>query len=204
MPPIPWRQDAIMAGLAPVDLAFRQMETKWGVGRLECLVSPPTLESYRRGWVQWRQAIIDQSVAAVQHVGPKMVAALKYMDAEATKAGHRPLAVETWEARMEDGRVLVVVKTMAEGSAIARAAGLGLDANLPPDLTRVVQHQHDGRELVVWSMAELARVLPSLELVDTIKRTWPGATVTRGPVTREGDHADWASGDEVRAAIEGV
>lgn len=206
--PVPWNNGAIMAALAPVDEALRKSDWKWGVGRLERLVEPSTLESYRRGWVLWREALIHGRAGELRMVGPKMIAALAFMDREAVRLGHTPLSVETWEAVMEDGRILVVVRTTAEASAIAQAAGLGLDAMLPPDMTRVVRHQHEGRELLVWTMAELARVMPAFDVVNQIKRTWPGATVTRGatpgPVTGENDHVDWATGDEIRAHIEGV
>lgn len=199
---VPWQHDALMAALVPVDEAFRRAEAKWGVGRLERLVSPATLQSYHRGWVQWRKAIESYDTPAVQSLGPKMIKALAFMDKEADAAGAARLSVETWEALLEGGRVLVIVKTMAAASQIGRAAGLGLDAELPPDLARVVQHQREGREIVVWTMGELARVLPRFDLVQTIKRTWPGATVTSGPVTGENDAHDWATSDPIRAIIE--
>jgi hypothetical protein len=51
-------------------------------------------------------------------------------------------------------------------------------------------------------MAELARVLPALDVVNEIKRTCPGALITSGPYTAECDATDWATSDPVRAAIE--
>lgn len=199
-----WAHDQMFAHVAPVDAAFVASERKWGVGRLETLVSPATLLAYRRGWIQWREALQTGDHQAAGIIGPKMIGALAFMEAEATAAGHPPLAVETWEARIDDGRVLVIVHTTAEASAIAQAARLGDDGTLPPDIASAVRHQQEGRELVVWTMAELARVLPTLGLVDEIKRTWPGAVVQKVTTTQEGDAADWARREPVRGAIEGM
>ena len=87
MPAVPWKIDAMMAALAPTDEMFRKMEQKWGVGRLERLISGKTLESFRRGWLAWRTAIENNDLIAVQTVGPKMVKALTLMDREAEAAG---------------------------------------------------------------------------------------------------------------------
>lgn len=201
-PATPWGHDEIMAALTPVDQKFREVELFWGVGRLERLVSPGTLESYRRGWEQWRAAIESGDTYAVQSLGPKMIGALGYMDREAKAAGHGPICVDTWEALLPDNRVLCIVRTNAEAHRLAAAARLGDDGTLPPDIASAVHHQRAGRELVIWTMAELARVLPALDVVNQIKRTWPGATIVSGPVTGETDASDWATGDPVRAAIE--
>ena len=194
--------DAVRAAIIPVDEAIRQSEVKWGVGRLERLVSPTTLESYHRGWTRWRAATESGDIAAVREVGPKMIAAISYMGREAEAAGASPLSVVTWEALMPDGRILIIVKTTAEASEVGRVAGLGRDADLPPDLARVVQLQQAGRELVIYSIGEIARVLQSLELVNCIKTTWPGAIVTRGAITGENDASDWATSDPIRQIIE--
>jgi len=198
----PWHTDALMAAISPVDTAFVASERKWGIARLETLVSPVTLAAYRRGWLLWREAIRDGDAEAAATIGPKMIQALAHMEAEAAAAGHPPLAVETWEALMPDGRVLVVVHTSAEASAVAQAAKLAPDGLLPPDLASAVRHQQEGRELVIWTMAELARVLPTLDVVNQVKRIWPGAAVNKVRVTGEGDIADWARADPVRADME--
>ena len=112
--------DKFRMALVGPDQAFFASETKWGVGRLERLVSPATLAAYQRGWSVYREALEQGDHEAVAAVGPRMVQALAYMDAEATAAGHQPLAPETWEAAMPDGTVLVVVRTSAEATAVIR------------------------------------------------------------------------------------
>lgn len=196
--------DRLVAALAPADEAFRASEAKFGVARLERLVSPATLLSYRKGWTLYRAAIDEGDAAAVERLAPKMQTALRAMMSEAESLGHKPLSVETWEQALPDGRVLVVVKTLPEAHAVARAIG-GKDIGTP-GLESVVEHQRAGRALVVYSMEELARVIGMQEMLNDIKLAFPGAEI-RGPVNIPGDKvesgvqlssnqvADWATSD---------
>ena len=163
----------VLRALIPIDEAFRDSERKWGVGRLERLVGHVTLASYTRGWDAYRAALETGDADAVEAIAPKMAAALAFMDAEATRSGHPPLSVETWEAGMSDGTVLVIVRTNAEATAVLRGEG-----NLPPDLSAVVRDQHEGRRIVVWTIVEIARFLEAHgNPVNAIKGTFPGAVV---------------------------
>lgn len=184
--------DRMTAALAPIDQAFAASEAKWGVARLERLVSSATLASYHRGWTAYRDAIASGDAAAVEQIAPKMIAALAFMDRQAEAGGHAPLAVTRWESILEDGSVLVIVRTQAEAHAIAR-------------------DKSDTRQLVVWTMAEIARMLPMLEATNTIKTAFPGAEVVRTGAERvasgvqmtEGQVADWATHDPLAAVLEG-
>lgn len=108
--------------LVPVDRAFFEMEQKYGVGRLERLVSPGTLAAYTRGWDLYRKALDESDPDAVEAIAPKMLAALAFMDREATTAGHLPLDPSTWGTPLgDDGTILVLVRTQAEQAAVIRA-----------------------------------------------------------------------------------
>jgi hypothetical protein len=179
----PEDNDHFRRAMIPVDEAFWASEQRWGVGRLERLVSPATLAAYQRGWSAYRLALEEGDASAREAIGPKMIAALAFMDAEASAAGHKPLDVSTWETALPDGRVLVVVRTQAEASAVIRAEKapkaasaaprLGMtvvaetvapeapstESTLPPDLAVTVRDQHEGRALTVLTMAEVARLL---------------------------------------------
>lgn len=185
--------DRFRMALIPIDQAFFASETKYGVGRLERLVSPATLEAYRRGWDAYRVALDDCDGEALETVGPKMIAALAFMDAEAAAAGHAPLAPDTWECGMVDGTVLVVVRTNAEASAVMRAAnaatgrpqgGMTVETTLPPDIAVTVRQQHEGRRLEVWSLAELARLIEAhgslVERTPAVGKQWQGTTTYSG------------------------
>ena len=70
--------DRFRMALVPGDQAMWASEQKWGVGRLERLVfsRPRSWPAYRRGWDLYRTALEASDAAAVETVGPKMIAAL--------------------------------------------------------------------------------------------------------------------------------
>lgn len=181
--------ERLTAALVPIDAAFSASEKKWGVARLERIVSQTTLESYRRGWIAYRAAIDVGDADAVQAIAPKMIAALAFMDREATQAGHAPLSVDAWEAVLNDGTVLAIVKTMPEAHALANEAS--------------------GRNRVVYSMAEIARIIEHYEMTNAIKLSFPGATVQPGEKVKsgvqlsEGEAADWAKAEPLHDLLHG-
>ena len=180
-----------MLALSPVDEAFRASEQRWGVGRLERLQSAAVLQSYQRGWDAYRAALDDGDGEALEAIGPKMIAALAFMDQQATVAGHQPLAPDTWEATMADGTVLMVVRTQAEASAVIRASraadGLSYETTLPPDLAITVRQQHEGRALTVWTMAEVAALISRQP---SGANRWEGSPAHSGVQREEGMVAD--------------
>jgi hypothetical protein len=186
-------QERFRLALVPVDQAFWESEQKYGVGRLERLVSSSTLAAYRRGWTRYRQAVEASDGAEVEIVGPLMIAALAFMDREATQAGHPPLAPDTWEAPLGDGRTLVVVRSNAEAAAVLRGAkGGSWETTLPPDLAVTVRNQHEGRALVVITMAEIVGLLKRAEREVNVGTTWEGDAAPSGRVMGEGAAADLA------------
>ena len=176
--------DKVVAALAPIDEAFRASEAKWGVARLERLVSPTTLASYAKGWTAYRNAIESNNAAAVEAIAPKMIAALAFMDREATAAGHQPLSVDAWEASLSDGTVLAVVRTMPEAHALARDAA--------------------GRQRVVYSLAEVARIIEHYQITNAAKLAFPGATVKSAVQTSEGEIADLVRSDDLAPYLHGA
>ena len=173
--------DQFRMALIPIDQAFFASEQTWGVGRLERLVSPATLAAYQRGWTLYRAALEDGDGAALEAIGPKMIRALEVMGAEAEAAGYKPLAPETWEAALPDGRIMVVCRSQAEASAVVRASraadGLSYETTLPPDLAVTVRSQHEGRALVVLTLAEVGRLLTMAE-AKAAGVEWEGTTTS--------------------------
>jgi hypothetical protein len=180
-------------GFVPIDHAIFASEQKWGTGRLERLVSTATLLAYQRGWSEYRRVIEDNDIEGLEAIAPKMIAALQYMDQEATAAGHQTLAPETWEAPMGDGTTLVVVRTNAEASAVIRAANIAdggsVETTLPPDIAITIRQQHEGRALIVVTMAEVARLMHLVE-AKTFGSRWEGTPAPSGAQGQEGDAAD--------------
>ena len=170
----PTDHDRIQLAIVPTDAVARAAELRWGV------VSPArksgechyahTLE--RRLATCYATAIAHGDAPTVERLAPKIAQAIRAMEAEAEAAGHTPLALIFWEAPLADGRVLVVCRTTAEAGAIQGAS--------------------DGRERVVWTMEELANVLPTLEITYQVKTTFPGARVRSTVQRSEGYAHDWA------------
>jgi hypothetical protein len=122
-----------------------------------------------------------------------MIAALAFLDAEAEAAGYKPLAPEVWEADMGNGVTLCMVRTSAEASAVLRASkaqdGASYETTLPPDLAITVRQQHEGRALVVVTMAEVVRLLRAQE-TGLWGTKWEGNTTQSGVQLDENFAAD--------------
>ena len=168
--------DRIMASVLSVDEAARAAERRWGVGRLLRLVSPATLLRFRQAHVLWTAAYSHRRDAAeAERTSAMMIRAWQALDAEATAAGHAPLAPTVWEGRTEDGRVLVITRTSEEALAIAGTP--------------------DERARTIWTVDELARCVAMFEQISDIKRSFPGATVTAVAPRHASFAADWATSD---------
>ena len=168
--------DRITAAVLSVDEVAREMERRWGVGRLVRLVSPATLVRFRQGHALWTQAYShDRNAAETERTSAMMVRAWRALDAEARIAGHAELAPTVWEGRTEDGRVLIITRTSEEALAIASAP--------------------DDRSRTIWTVDELARCVAMFEQVNEVKRCFPGATVTAVSPRHVGFADDWATSD---------
>lgn len=171
--------------LASLDDVARRQELKWGIDRLPKLVPADMAAAYWRQVAKLNAAIEDEatggSIANVEYEAGRMVNAWTALDAAAEAAGAAPLSPRTLEARMEDGRLLVVCDGL---EAAHRIAG-------------------DDRAAVVWTMEEIARVLFKFELTNACKTIWPGATVeaVRVDPERAKPPVDWSRGDDLPSTL---
>ena len=165
--------DRVAAAIVPTDAVARAAELRWGVARLESLVSAETLLSWKKGFTLYSDAIARCDPDEVKRLAPMIAQAILAMEEEAEERGHQPMSPTCWEAPMAGGRVLVVTRTFAEASAL--------------------QASSDGRERVVWTMEELANVMPRLEEINAIKNVFPGARVQSSVKKTEGFAHDVAT-----------
>ena len=199
------------AALAPVDRAIWESEQKWGVGRLEGLVDPHILISWKKGWDEFRTALETGDPDLTESIGPKVIRALAFMDRHASANGHAPLAPDTWETPLgDDGTILVMVRSNAEQAAVIRAerhasafsvhpgggtradtAPSAIDARLPADLMLTVRSQHEGRALEVWTIGELARLVLKHGSVARDGKKWQGEPTKSKVQHEEGATHDW-------------
>jgi hypothetical protein len=147
--------DAISSVVAGVDETARQQEAKWGVGRLELLVSNELREKFRRQLRRFNDAITEQDVHQIRQAGAAMQRGWEALDEAATEAGAEPLKENMWEILLPDGRVVAFCQDNMNAYAVFRA----------------------GRNVDVWTPEEMARLIVSFPEIALAKQTFPGTTV---------------------------
>lgn len=85
-----------------------------------------------------------------------MVTAWYALDKAAVAAGKEPLSPKVWEVPIEGGRVAAIVQTDHDARAV----------------------NADGREVVVYTLEEIGRLLAAYPDIAVAKATFPGATIT--------------------------
>ena len=156
-----------------LDEVAAQCERRWGVGRLPRLVAVDLAEKFWRQVGKLNAEIEEERLAGmadVEREAQRMINAWMALDAAAEAAGADRLSARQLEARMADGRLLVIVDRpeSARQAAADRAA-------------------------VVWTIEEVARVLEGFDLVNRTKHLFDGAVVDEVRVKAE--RYDWGKGD---------
>jgi len=147
-----------LTGQAHIDGAdqlAREMELKWGSGRLRLLVSPELREKFDRQRYLFNQAIWHGDLEAVRVQSARMVSAWQALDKEAIHLGQPKLSPVCWEVRLEDGTVAAIVPKDVYAHAVVA----------------------EGRKLVVYTMDEIGRLLSHYPQIAKAKEVFPGATV---------------------------
>jgi len=144
------------AYLDGADETAAEMEAKWGVDRLRLLVAPELREKFDRQRYLLNQAIWHGELEAVKREAGRMVKAWEVLDREATSAGRRPLSPAVWEIALEDGTVAAIV----------------------PDNTRAASVNAEGRQVAVYTLEEIGRLLSNYSEIAKAKLVFPGATIT--------------------------
>jgi hypothetical protein len=155
---IGWQEyDAIQSVVDGVDEVARQQEAKWGVGRLELLVSDDLREKFRRQLRRFNEAVTEHDVERVRQAGAAMRRGWEALDKAAAEAGAPTLDPDIWEIPLSNGRVVALCRGRADAFAAARA----------------------GRHIDVWTTEEIARVIEKFPEIALAKQTLPGALVER-------------------------
>jgi hypothetical protein len=94
--------------LAPFDTVARDLERKWGINRLEGLVSPVLAAKYGFALGHLNACIDAANPTDTAAAAANCVKGMKAMDAEATTAGHQPIPPEAQEIDV-DGHICAVL-----------------------------------------------------------------------------------------------
>ena len=139
-----------------VDATAIQMEQYWGVGRLRLLVDPELRERFDRQRLMTNVAIWRGDLEEVRQQCFRMAKAWTALDGAAKAADKAPLSPLAWETPLADGTVVALVRSPEEAHAVVR----------------------EGRQMVVYTMEEIGRMLDNYQAVTKVKEAFPGATVT--------------------------
>jgi len=153
--------ERIQSALVEHDKAVYQYEQKWGIERLQELVSPELRERFYQQRDKLNAAIDSNDGKEVQKQVQVSIRAYAALEKAAIANGEQPLTGEHWEHPMPSGKVLAITKTHAEAGKVAR----------------------DNREMVVYCLDEIANILDAKQSelakrVEEIKSIFPGAEVT--------------------------
>ena len=148
-----------IAGRAYIDGADEtaaEMEAKWGADRLRLLVSPELRERFDRQRYLFNQAIWHGELEEVRREAGRMVNAWLALDCAAEAAGKPKLEAWVWEVALADGSVAAIVSDDASAAKV----------------------NADGRQVAVYTLEEIGRLLSGYPDVAKAKLVFPGATVT--------------------------
>lgn len=158
----------IQDALVKHDFVVNEYEAKWGIDRLPELVSTEMRDRFFKQREKLNAAIDNNDGKLVQHEVEVMCRAYVALEREAVAAGHKQLTGEYWETPLPDGRVLAITRSFDEAGKVAK----------------------DNRDLVVYSLEEIANILASkqretFDRINQVKAMFPGAAVTSLRKTNE-------------------
>ena len=142
-----------------VDHTARELELKWGPGRLRLLVDEDLRGKFDRQRVKFNAAVWELDDRQTEKHAGAMQRAWQALDEAAVEAGAAPLDPDVFEAAMDDGTVVAICRSDAEAFVAAD------------------RFKADGRSVNVWSVHEVARMVAAWPEVVEVKRHFPGAAV---------------------------
>lgn len=152
----PVQIDATTAMIQAVHRKGRDMDEKWGTGRLPALVPIEWAERFGRQKAKMSVASHQFDEEEIRRHGEAMIRAYDKLDELAMQAGHRPGPPDVWEFMAGDELIL-----------------------LCRDISRVRQARElaAGRKCQVWSLDEIANVIRAHPALAAAKDAFPGSTV---------------------------
>lgn len=163
-------QREIIRWLNRLDEFVIAKEAEWGIGNLQKWCSVTTADKMARQDKKLASAIERQDIRAVQDLVNGTMRGYEVMEEEAAQNGHKPIAPEYMEVKLESGFHLRIAKTSTEARGCTESG------------------------VYVWSLKEVARVIESdYTLVNRLKEVIPEAEVK--DISK--NEFDWEAGDSV-------
>ncbi len=143
------------AAIDGVDALAREVEQRWGAGRVRLLVPTELREKFDRQRHLFNEAIWHGDLEEVRTQSVRMERAWRAVDATASAAGKSVLSPEVWEVALESGVVVAIVRTNDDARHVAA----------------------DGRKMAVYTLEEIGRLLSAWPTIAAVKEKFEGATV---------------------------
>ena len=129
--------------LDKLDIKAAEVESRWGVERLERLVSFDMAQKWRRQMDKLNEAISESDVFTLPEIVNGTIRGYEAMEADAVAQGNQPHdAPFAWTVALPSGKTLAIVRHPK-------------DASLMNDLKR------DHGDVVVWTIDEIANIIES-------------------------------------------
>jgi hypothetical protein len=160
MAPLPIDRTPIGDALEPLDRVAIEMEGKWGVGRLQRLVTPEMAAKFSSAREKLNDAIRDNDLEAVVSKAAVLIRGWHALDKAATEAGHKTYPEGVWSAKHR-GTTYTICLDRADVNKVAK------DAADPAHVVTLAEL------LLVWDEFQGKRV------ISETKSLFPGATVER-------------------------
>jgi hypothetical protein len=111
--------------MGPLDALATAMERKWGIGRLQTLVSEEWAFKFYSAANKMDQAIAAGDLAQIQEKAEVMRRGWKKLDELALEAGHEQWASpDVWEVQSQNGSIYAIVRTDIDQRNLERKTGV--------------------------------------------------------------------------------
>lgn len=164
--------------LDKLDTAACEVESRWGVSRLERLVSFEMAQKWKIQMDKLAKAISENDIFTLPELVNGTIRGYEALERDAIAQGYKPMdAPFGWSVGLPSGKTLVVVRHPK-------------DASLMNDLKR-----DHGEDVVVWTLDEIANIIENeYTLVNQ-----PSVKNKKQSETKLGnDPFDFSKGDEVK------
>ncbi len=127
--------------LDKLDTKACEVESRWGVSRLERLVSHDTAQKWNRQMERLTKAISENDVFVLPDIVTGTIKGYEAMEADAIAQGNKPHDAPTaWTVGLPSGRTLAIVRH-------------------PKDASLMTDPQRDHGDVVVWTVDEIANII---------------------------------------------
>lgn len=158
-----WQYDEMYGAMRPVDALAAEIELRWGVGKLETLVTPETAARFESARAKLSVAIFNKDVPLVVKRCGIMLRGWQALEAEAMKLGHKPAPPELWYAKAPeeygDEELQIVI---AKDNAAATLAHTDLPVYTVTEIARIVRSWRNQSQVHkikgVFAGAEVVRI----------------------------------------------